>query len=100
MQFYTIVSLVLAGTAYALPATSANGYEACPSGGLFGNPQCCSLNLVGVLSGECRAPTKTPNSAKEFQAICAESGQKARCCGLSEILELGAFCQKPVGVSA
>jgi hypothetical protein len=30
--------------------------------------------------------TKTPNSAKEFQAICAESGQKARCCGLSEIV--------------
>ncbi|ENH62321.1 Trihydrophobin [Fusarium oxysporum f. sp. cubense race 1] len=100
MQFYTIVSLFLASTAYALPTTSANGYEACPSGGLFGNPQCCSLNLVGVLSGDCRAPTKTPNSAKEFQAICAESGQKARCCGLSEILELGAFCQKPVGVSA
>jgi hypothetical protein len=55
MQFYTIVSLFLAGTAYALPATSPNGYEACPSGGLFGNPQCCSLNLVGVLSGDCRS---------------------------------------------
>jgi hypothetical protein len=61
MQFYTIVSLFLAGTAYALPATSANGYEACPSGGLFGNPQCCSLNLVGVLSGDCRARKFTPN---------------------------------------
>ncbi|KAF5980118.1 fungal hydrophobin [Fusarium bulbicola] len=100
MQFYTIISLFLAGTAYAAPATSSNGYEACPSGGLFGNPQCCSLNLVGVLSGDCRSPTKSPNSAKEFQEICAEAGQKARCCGLSEILELGAFCQKPVGVAS
>ncbi|KAH7265659.1 fungal hydrophobin-domain-containing protein [Fusarium redolens] len=100
MQFYTIVSIFLAGTAYALPATSPNGYEACPSGGLFGNPQCCSLNLVGVLSGDCRSPTETPTNAKEFEAICAKSGQRARCCAVAEVLELGAFCQKPVGVSA
>ncbi|KAF5966683.1 hydrophobin precursor [Fusarium coicis] len=100
MQFYAIASLFLAGTAFAAPATSPNGYDACPDGGLIGTPQCCSLDLVGVLSGECSSPSKTPNSAKEFQEICAESGQKARCCFLSEVFTLGAFCQKPVGVTA
>ncbi|KAF9770230.1 hypothetical protein IL306_012252 [Fusarium sp. DS 682] len=85
MQFYAIASLFLAGTAFALPAASAN-YEACPSGGLFGNPQCCGVNLVGVISIDCRSPTETPKDAKDFEAICAKSGQRARCCGLSEIV--------------
>nr|RBR00902.1 hypothetical protein FVER53263_01576 [Fusarium verticillioides] len=87
MQFYAIASVFLAGTAFAAPATSPNGYDACPDGGLIGTPQCCSLDLVGVLSGECSSPSKTPNSAKEFQEICAASGQKARCCFLSEVLD-------------
>ncbi|KAF5694411.1 hydrophobin precursor [Fusarium globosum] len=99
MQFYTIVSLFLAGTAFAAPATSSNGYQACPSG-LYGNPQCCSFTIGGVVSSDCRAPTKTPNSAKEFQEICAESGQKAHCCVLSDILQSSVGCQKPVGVAA
>ncbi|SPJ88921.1 related to trihydrophobin precursor [Fusarium torulosum] len=99
MQFYAIVSLFLAGTAYAMPAT-APGYDACPDGGLFGNPQCCDVDLIGVLSAECRSPTKTPKDAKHFQEICAKSGQRARCCAAAEVLEFGVLCQKPVGVAA
>ncbi|KAI1035106.1 hypothetical protein LB503_011672 [Fusarium chuoi] len=75
MQFYTIVSLFLAGTAFATPATSSNGYEACPSGGLFGNPQCCSLNLVGVLSGDCRARESTLEYSRSIVTNCDNSYQ-------------------------
>ncbi|KAF4437395.1 hypothetical protein F53441_13072 [Fusarium austroafricanum] len=99
MQFYTVASLFLASTAFAVPAKSP-GYDPCPSGGFFGNPECCDANLVGVFSINCRSPTKTPKNAKDFQKICAKSGQKARCCGLAEAGDQGLICQKPVGVSA
>ncbi|KAF5024583.1 hypothetical protein F66182_3346 [Fusarium sp. NRRL 66182] len=100
MQFFTVISLFLAGAASAMPTVSAADYDACPEGGLFGNPQCCGVDLISLLAFDCRSPVETPKDAKDFQAICAKSGQRARCCGAAEVADLGAICQKPVGVAA
>ncbi|CAI6088674.1 unnamed protein product [Clonostachys chloroleuca] len=77
-------SLFFAG-AFAMPTAAADGYDACQGGALLGNPQCCSTDLLNLIGVDCRSPVETPTDAANFQAICAKSGQRARCCALGEV---------------
>ncbi|KAH7230400.1 hypothetical protein MRS44_016071 [Fusarium solani] len=99
MKFFSVLSLLFAG-ASAMPAAAVADYDACPDGGLFGNPQCCGVDLLNIISVDCRSPVEVPKDAAHFAAICAKSGQRARCCGAAEVADLGLLCQKPVGVAA
>ncbi|SPJ92119.1 uncharacterized protein FTOL_13663 [Fusarium torulosum] len=72
-------------------------YDPCPDS-LYGNPQCCSVDVLGVVDIECDSPTESPTDAVSFAQICATSGQRARCCVLP-VLDQALVCMTPVGVA-
>ncbi|KAF5535783.1 hypothetical protein FNAPI_11964 [Fusarium napiforme] len=65
-------------------SAAAANFDPCPDS-LYGNPECCSLDVLGVADVECDSPTESPSDAADFQAICAASGKRARCCVLPVI---------------
>ncbi|KAI8653653.1 hypothetical protein NCS56_01319900 [Fusarium sp. Ph1] len=79
------------------PAETGTSYEPCPDS-LYGNPQCCSVNGLGVVDAECDSPTETPTDPDSFSQICAATGQRARCCVLP-VLGQALLCMTPVGVA-
>ncbi|KAG5761732.1 hypothetical protein H9Q72_010151 [Fusarium xylarioides] len=78
-------------------SAAAANFDPCPDS-LYGNPECCSLDVLGVADVECDSPTESPTDAADFQAICAASGKRARCCVLP-VLGQALVCMTPVGVS-
>ncbi|KAI1035108.1 hypothetical protein LB503_011670 [Fusarium chuoi] len=78
-------------------SAAAANFDPCPDS-LYGNPECCSLDVLGVADVECDSPTESPTDAADFQAICAASGKRARCCVLP-VLGQALVCLTPVGVS-
>lgn len=87
------------------PAETGTSYEPCPDS-LYGNPQCCSVNGLGVVDAECDSrklcfalvfessrlinvlATETPTDPDSFSQICATTGQRARCCVLPVVCNL------------
>lgn len=79
-------------------------YQPCPAG-LYGNPQCCSADVLGLVALDCEARTYQPpishplasrpwgitatnpipatdplTSAAAFGQACSKTGREARCC--------------------
>ena len=99
MQFTTVAAIFLAGLAAAVPtAEMAERQEPyVPCSGLYGTAQCCATDVLGVADLDCGNPPETPTSADKFSGVCADIGQRARCCVLP-ILEQGVLCNTPTGV--
>ncbi|KAJ4198477.1 hypothetical protein NW759_016309 [Fusarium solani] len=79
------------------PAETGTSYEPCPDS-LYGNPQCCSVNGLGVVDAECDSPTETPTDPDSFSQICATTGQRARCCVLPVLGQALLYCGRILGV--
>ncbi|QPG98633.1 beta ketoadipyl CoA thiolase, th1 [Epichloe festucae Fl1] len=58
-----------------------NDYKACPSG-LYGNPQCCATNVLGVAALDCANPSSKPTSGDNFKSTCGAAGKQALCCAV------------------
>ncbi|KAI0872987.1 hydrophobin-like protein [Hypoxylon argillaceum] len=71
-------------------------YDACVSG-LYSVPQCCATDVLGVADLNCHSPSAVPFSASNFRDICANGGQRARCCVLP-ILGQSLLCETPTGL--
>lgn len=100
MKAFTLALAALAGFVAALPAQveeRQTPYVACS--GLYGTSQCCATDVLGVADLDCanrRSPIRSrtrpranfvkapsvPTSAANFQTICSDVGQRARCCVL------------------
>ncbi|KAG5916041.1 hypothetical protein E4U42_007816, partial [Claviceps africana] len=50
--------------------------------GLYSNPQCCAVNVLGVAALDCKNPSRKPTNAGDFKSTCASVGKKAQCCVL------------------
>ncbi|KAH8686388.1 hydrophobin precursor [Ilyonectria robusta] len=96
MQFTVAVVALFAGLAAAVPMGEKR-QTYIPCSGLYGTSQCCATDVLGVADLDCGTPSDVPVSADNFSAICAEIGQRARCCVLP-ILEQGILCNTPSGV--
>ncbi|KAL8369755.1 hypothetical protein RB595_000205 [Gaeumannomyces hyphopodioides] len=97
MQFKTIIVALFAGAAIAVPTGGGSGGSYDPCSGLYDSPQCCATDVLGVADLDCQSVPKVPVSANNFKDICADVGQRARCCILP-VLGQGILCQTPVGV--
>ncbi|RYO86676.1 hypothetical protein DL764_008970 [Monosporascus ibericus] len=100
MYFATFIATLLAGTAMAIPAAvdarnPSTNYDPCS--GLYDSAQCCATDVLGIADLDCASPPDVPKSANDFRKICANEGQRARCCVLP-VAGQGVLCQTPVGV--
>ncbi|EQL03209.1 hypothetical protein G6O67_005541 [Ophiocordyceps sinensis] len=99
---FLLVAALFAG-ALAVPTGGGDGggdhspSPFCPFGGLFGNAQCCATDILGIADLDCQTPSRTPHSPSNFKTICAEKGQRARCCVLP-LAGQAILCVNPVGV--
>ncbi|KAF7556424.1 hypothetical protein G7Z17_g1385 [Cylindrodendrum hubeiense] len=93
MKFTTALVGLFAGLAVSVP-TAEKRQTYVPCSGLYGTSQCCATDILGVADLDCANPSSTPSSTDNFSAICAEIGQRARCC----VLPIGILCQTPSGV--
>lgn len=104
MQFTTAFVALFASVALAAP-TQLEDRQAVyiPCSGLYGTSQCCATDVLGIADLDCAnrklppdsiqpetgdmalttvsAPT-VPTNATDFTAICADVGQRARCCAI------------------
>lgn len=122
MQTFTLAAALFAGLAVTTPFTAPRQVYT-PCSGLYDTSQCCATDVLGVADLDCANPVTTPTSADNFSAICAELGQRARCCVLPIVsprpprlmgqkspsvsslanhqrqLEQGILCETPTGVT-
>jgi hypothetical protein len=69
MQFLTIATLFFA-TAFAAPSMDNHGhgvarrqgFEFCPPGLLYQNPQCCDIDILGIADLDCVVRKQNPLS--------------------------------------
>ncbi|KAI0405950.1 hydrophobin-like protein [Xylaria palmicola] len=94
-SFVAIVGL-LAAAVSAVP-TNDPPYTACAGQGLFSVPQCCATDVLGVADLNCHSPSSNPFSVNNFRDICANGGQRARCCAVP-ILGQALLCVTPTGL--
>jgi len=87
MFFTTVVATLFAGVALALP-TVEERQAYVPCSGLYSNTQCCATDVLGVADLDCGEVPTIPTSGDDFSAICAEMGQRARCCVLPIVSDL------------
>ncbi|KAM3434799.1 hypothetical protein NHJ13734_005818 [Beauveria thailandica] len=78
------------------PTPPSGGNKPCPPG-LYGNPQCCATDLLGLVTLNCFTPKNSPTSANSFKRICAADGQQAMCCVIP-IAGQAVLCQEPPDV--
>ncbi|KUI55640.1 Cryparin [Cytospora mali] len=106
MQFTSAIILsIMASLAIASPLDTRGGkggsssYTPCGSSVLLDSQAvCCSTDVLsGVADLSCATVSETPESADDFAAICAKSGQTAECCTLS-VLGIALLCATPVGL--
>ncbi|CEI65658.1 hypothetical protein FVEN_g8914 [Fusarium venenatum] len=96
MKFSLAAVTLMGAVVSALPANEKRqAYVPCT--GLYGSSQCCATDVLGVANLDCGNPPSSPGNASDFSAICAEIGQRARCCVLP-ILDQGILCNTPTGV--
>ncbi|PON30897.1 hydrophobin [Trichoderma gamsii] len=83
MQF-SVVALFATGALAAV----------CPTG-IFSNPLCCSIDVLGVVGLDCSFPNNGILDGPSFQAACDSEGKQPLCC-VAPAAEEGILCQKPV----
>ncbi|KAM0458062.1 hypothetical protein ACHAO4_002784 [Trichoderma viride] len=80
---------------FALFATGALA-SVC-STGIYSNPQCCGVNILGVAALDCHTPRVDVLNGPIFQAVCAaEGGKQAVCCAIP-VAGQDLLCEEPVG---
>lgn len=82
MQYFTVVSALLASVALSSPVEVQERQLYIPCSGLYGTAQCCATDVLGVADLNCADPPTVPTNASDFQAECSAIGQQARCCVL------------------
>lgn len=97
MQFTIATVLSLLTVALAAPAVVERQVPYTPCSGLYGTAQCCATDVLGLADLDCANPSATVTSAENFEAVCAEGGQRARCCVLP-VLGQDVLCQTPAGL--
>ncbi|KAI0965155.1 hydrophobin-like protein [Xylaria arbuscula] len=97
MQF-TLITLagVFAAAVSANPTYGTPAYNPCPNG-LYSVPQCCATDVLGVADLDCHSPSSVPTSANSFKSICANGGDRARCC-VVPVLGQSVLCETPAGL--
>ncbi|RAH84952.1 hypothetical protein BO86DRAFT_396587 [Aspergillus japonicus CBS 114.51] len=97
MKFLPVVSFLL-GTALAQgpnsggsSSSSAGTGALCPAG-LYGQPQCCGSDVLGLLDLNCTTPNPAPSDQTDFKDICSKAGKSAKCCVLP-IASQDVLCQ-------
>ncbi|KAI0458418.1 hydrophobin-like protein [Xylaria acuta] len=99
-SFVAIFGL-LAAAVSAAPTENTGGnpnpYIACAGQGLFSVAQCCATDVLGVADLDCHSPSAAPFSVSNFRDICADGGQRARCCVIP-ILGQAVLCVTPTGL--
>ncbi|PTB64898.1 hydrophobin [Trichoderma citrinoviride] len=83
MQFLAVAALLFT-TALAAPSSDPSGIVRranvwCPRG-LYANPQCCDVDVLGVADLGCVVPPSKPSSCKSFGSVCASIGRQPKCC--------------------
>ncbi|KAM0712343.1 hypothetical protein Q7P37_011438 [Cladosporium fusiforme] len=78
MHFSTLS--LFAFTALASAATLKRApINLCPA---LDTPQCCQLDVDGVIDLTCESPESDLKTVKAFEESCASSGTTAQCCTL------------------
>ncbi|EFQ34930.1 fungal hydrophobin [Colletotrichum graminicola] len=98
MQFSVVLVALFTSATMAAPTTETETSVYIPCSGLYSSVQCCATSVLDLADLTCRPPPKVPTSAANFGKICADIGQRARCCVLPA-LGLGVLCQTPAGVT-
>ncbi|KAI0447262.1 hydrophobin-like protein [Xylaria telfairii] len=88
---------LLAAAVSAVPTGGNPPYAPCADGGLYSAPQCCATDVLGVADLDCHSPASVPFSVSNFRDICANGGQRARCCVIP-ILGQAVLCKTPTGL--
>ncbi|KAI2606616.1 cerato-ulmin [Hypoxylon sp. NC1633] len=96
MQLSTFFVTFLATAVLANPV-KRNDAPYDPCSGLYDSAQCCATDVLGVIDLDCETPNKVPTSASNFEEICGDGGQRARCCVLP-VLGQDVLCQTPIGL--
>ncbi|KAM3510921.1 hypothetical protein MY11210_005459 [Beauveria gryllotalpidicola] len=98
MKFFAVAAL-FAG-ALAMPTADIEARTGssplCPNG-LYSNPVCADVDVLGILCLNAAPPSEAPRDANHFREICSKIGKEARCAVLP-ILDQAVLCIKPVGV--
>ncbi|KAM4054342.1 fungal hydrophobin domain-containing protein [Hirsutella rhossiliensis] len=68
----------------------------CTVGGLFTVAQCCATDVLGLVDLDCQTPSKVPRGPSDFRDICADKGQRSRCCVLP-VAGQAVLCTAPLG---
>jgi hypothetical protein len=101
MQFITFAVTLFTTSVLSAPAPGSGVAERqtyTPCSGLYDTAQCCAVDVLGVADLNCADPPTVPTDATDFQAICADIGDEARCCVLP-LLDQGILCETPAGVT-
>ncbi|KJZ80060.1 hypothetical protein HIM_00774 [Hirsutella minnesotensis 3608] len=95
MKFIAIAALSAGALAVPTNSNSNDGSwgRFCPVG-LYAVPQCCATDVLGLANLDCATPWRNPSSVSDFADICAEKGQRARCCAIP-VAGLGILCTAP-----
>ncbi|KAI0487316.1 hydrophobin-like protein [Xylaria cf. heliscus] len=96
-SFVAIFGLLAAAVSAAPTDNTGSPYVACGGQGLYSVPQCCATDVLGVADLNCHSPSAYPFSVSNFRDICANGGQRARCC-VAPILGQALLCQTPTGL--
>ncbi|KAG6290757.1 hypothetical protein E4U46_001603 [Claviceps purpurea] len=77
---FIISIMAMAGVAFAAPAPAAVEARSslCPHT-LYSVPQCCSPNVLNILSLDCTNPASAYNSW-DFKNSCASNARESLCC--------------------
>ncbi|KAG5973107.1 hypothetical protein E4U31_000937 [Claviceps sp. LM219 group G6] len=78
MQSFIISIMAMAGVAFAAPAAVEARSSLCPHT-LYSVPQCCSPNVLNILSLDCTNPVSAYNSW-DFKNSCASNARESLCC--------------------
>ncbi|KAK6535395.1 Fungal hydrophobin [Orbilia ellipsospora] len=92
MQFSKIAMFSLFAFALALPHPQElrRRDDLCP-GGLYGVPQCCATDVLGVADLDCGQPPYTPDNNADFKIACEQDSKQAMCCVIP-LASLGVLC--------
>jgi len=76
------VTLIEVLHALAIPHQTRGESHICPAP-LYGNPQCCAVDVLDVAALDCVVPKQAPESSDEFIDLCVEQGgREALCCAV------------------
>ncbi|KAJ6789907.1 hypothetical protein PWT90_03421 [Aphanocladium album] len=99
MKFFAVAALFAGALAAPteMEVRTNTPVNLCPNG-LYSNPVCADVDVLGILCLNSQSPSETPRDANHFRDICAKIGKEARC-AVVPILGQAVLCNKPVGIT-